>query len=167
MELDHLIESLRQSLSGQPWHGPSLVALLADVTPEGAATHPVAGAHSILELVLHLAAWQQEVASRLRGNPPGLPALGDWPLPAGDPATAWARARRLLDEAHADLLQLVPGLSAGRLDQRVGEAQDPSLGTDVPFAVMLIGLAQHDAYHGGQIAILERALAAQRAGRTG
>ena len=158
MELEHIAESLRQSLSGSPWHGPSVAALLADVTPADAAAHPVSGAHSILEVVLHLAAWTQEVGSRLRGNPPGLPAPGDWPAPAGDPAAAWADARRRLDEAHADLLGLVQELPAARLSERVGEAQEPWLGTNVSCAIMLTGLAQHDAYHGGQIAILKRAL---------
>jgi hypothetical protein len=114
MELENLAESLGQSLSGDPWHGPSMAALLADVTPEDAMSQPVAGAHSIIDLVLHLAAWTQEVGSRLRGNPPALPALG----------------------------------------------------TGVTVAAMLAGLARHDGYHGGQIAILKRALAARRANET-
>jgi len=35
---------------------------------------------------------------------------------------------------------------------------DPPLGSGVPFEVMLHGLAQHNAYHAGQIALLRRAL---------
>jgi uncharacterized damage-inducible protein DinB len=166
MELEHIAESLRQSLSGDPWHGPSVAALLVDVTPADATAHPVAGAHSIIEVVLHLAAWTQEVGSRLRGNPPGLPAIGDWPTYAGDAGSAWVPARRLLDEAHADLLELVQRLPASRLSARIGELREPALGTGVTVAATLAGLAQHDAYHGGQIAILRRALAAQRANET-
>ena len=162
MELEHIAESLRQSLSGDPWHGPSIAALLADVTPVDATAHPVAGAHSIIELVLHVAAWTQEAGSRLRGNPPGIPAIGDWPASVGDAGTAWASARRTLDQAHADLLELVQRLPAGRLSDRVGDLREASLGTGVSCAVMLAGLAEHNAYHGGQIAILKRALAAQR-----
>jgi hypothetical protein len=163
MELENVAESLRQSLSGDPWHGPSVVALLADVTPGDATFHPVAGSHSILEIVLHLAAWTQEVGSRLGGKPPALPAMGDWPPWTGDAGTAWAAARRSLEEAHADLLQLVERLPAGRLAERIGDLREPAIGTGVTVAVMLTGLAEHDAYHGGQIAILKRALAARRA----
>ena len=163
MEIEHIAESLRQSLAGDPWHGPSLGALLADVTPGDAAAHPVTGAHSLIEIVLHLAAWTREVGSRLRGEPPGAPAAGDWPACAGDAESAWAAARRSLDEAHSDLLQLVQRLPAGRLSERIGESREPALGTGVTVAAMLAGLAQHDAYHGGQIAILKRALVAQRA----
>jgi hypothetical protein len=163
MELENLTESLRQSLSGDPWHGPSVAALLADITPGEATAHPVAGAHSIIELVLHLAAWTREVGSRLSGNPPALPAIGDWPPYAGDAGPAWAAAQRTLHEAHADLLPLVQRLPAGRLSDRVGDLREASLGTGVSCGVMLAGLAQHHAYHGGQIAILKRALIAQRA----
>ena len=158
-----IAESLRQSLAGDPWHGPSIAALLADVTPEDAISHPVAAAHSIIELVLHLAAWTQEVGSRLRGRPPALPAMGDWPAAAGDAGPAWDSARRVLDEAHADLLRLVGNLPAERLDERIGDLREPALGTGVTVAAMLMGLAQHDAYHGGQIAILKRALASRPA----
>jgi uncharacterized damage-inducible protein DinB len=165
MELDHLAASLGQLLSGEPWHGPSIAALLADVTAQEASAHPVAGAHSIIELVLHVAAWTQEVAARLRGRPPGLPAIGDWPACSGDAGLAWATARQMLDEAHADLLGLVQRLPAERLAEWIGETHDPPLGSGVPVAVMLAGLAQHDAYHGGQIAILKHALAARGAGR--
>jgi uncharacterized damage-inducible protein DinB len=163
MERENLAESLRQSLSGDPWHGPSIAALLADVTPEAAAARPIARAHSILELVLHMAAWTQEVGARLRGEPPGAPALGDWSPAVGDARTAWAAARRTLDEAHADLLQLVQQLPEERLSEPVGGPRDASLGTGVSVAVMLTGLVEHHAYHGGQIAVLKRALAARRA----
>ncbi len=164
MELENLTESLRQSLAGNPWHGPSIAALLADVTPADAAAHPVPGAHSILELVLHLAAWTREVGSRLRGTPPALPAMGDWPPCEGEAGPAWAAARRTLEEAHADLLELAGRLSAEQLSRRIGDARDPALGTGMTVAAMLAGIAQHDAYHGGQIAILRRALAAQGGG---
>jgi hypothetical protein len=36
-------------------------SLLAGVSPEEAAAHPIAGAHSIGELVLHMTAWTCEV----------------------------------------------------------------------------------------------------------
>ena len=166
MELENLTESLRQSLSGDPWHGPLVAALLADITPGEATAHPVAGAHSVIELVLHLAAWTQEVGSRLSGNPPALPAIGDWPPYAGAAGSARASAQLTLHEAHADLLQLVQRLPAGRLSDRVGDLREASLGTGASCGVMLAGLAQHDAYHGGQIAILKRALVAQRANET-
>jgi hypothetical protein len=162
MELEHILDSLRQSLSGDPWHGAAVATLLADVPPGDAIAHPVPGAHSIIELVLHLAAWTQEVGSRLRGNPPALPAIGDWPAWDGDAGRAWDSAQRTLDEAHADLLRFVERLPVGRLSDRIGDSREPALGTGVTVAAMLAGLAQHNAYHGGQIMILKRAMVAWR-----
>jgi hypothetical protein len=59
-------------------------------------------------------------------------------------------------------------MRTGRVEggHRIGEFREPALGTGVTVAAMLAGLAQHNACHGGQIAILKRALAAQRANET-
>ena len=46
--------------------------------------------------------------------------------------------------------------SAGRLDERIRSSGGASTDTAVTCRVMLHGLAQHDAYHTGQVAILKR-----------
>ena len=155
-------QCLVQSISGDPWHGFSVDALLTDVNAEQAAAHPIPGAHSMVEIVLHLAAWTQEAASRLRGDTPGLPAIGDWPGHEGDAASAWESARQALHEAHAGLLGALGDCPEDRLAEMVGSGREPALGTGVSFTIMLLGIAQHDAYHAGQLALLRRALAAQR-----
>ena len=45
-----------------------------------------------------------------------------------------------------------------RWSEPVGTARDAPLGTGVSFAAMVAGLVQHDAYHGGQIGLLRKAL---------
>ena len=57
-ETERLRDLLDRVVAGDAWHGPSLLALLATVPPELAARRPIAGAHSIWELVLHAGAWQ-------------------------------------------------------------------------------------------------------------
>jgi hypothetical protein len=54
-ELARLEEQLQRSFEGEAWHGPSLRETLDGVTAEEASRHPIPGAHSIWELVLHLA----------------------------------------------------------------------------------------------------------------
>jgi uncharacterized damage-inducible protein DinB len=128
------------------------------VTAEEAACRPVASAHTIWELVLHLTAWTGEVRRRLGGGEPGEPAEGDWPAPPAVPTSAaWAAARAALAAAHAALRADVVHVGDARLDQPVGSTRDRPLGGGVPYGVMLHGLAQHDAYHGGQIALLKKA----------
>jgi len=54
-ELSRLEEQLGRALEGEAWHGPSVLETLEGVSAEQAAAHPIAGAHSIWELVLHTA----------------------------------------------------------------------------------------------------------------
>jgi len=80
-EREHILKELKLARDGDPWHGSSRAAVLADVT---------------------------------------------------------------LDEATRE---------AGRARWR---PRDAALGSGVTYREMLHGLAQHDAYHSGQIALLKR-----------
>ncbi len=161
MEKNRIDNELQHALDGDPWHGSSLLALLADVDAAAAAARPIPNAHSIWEIVLHAAAWAGEVARRLRGSEPQLPAEGDWPtVPEPTPA-AWEQAQARLVEAHADLRRALKSLPEERLDEKVGTTRNAPLGTG-SYYYTLHGLAQHDAYHGGQIALLKKAWTSSR-----
>lgn len=149
--------SLRQSISGSPWHGPSIESLIADVTADEAAQKPL-GSHSILELVLHIAVWIEETASRLNGSAAAVPEAGDWPVPDPDPEVAWKKAAGWLSSAGRALDTATTAFSASRLDEIVGAKPDSPEGSAVSYGTMLIGLAEHNAYHGGQIGLLKRAI---------
>lgn len=152
-----LIDDLQRAYDGDPWHGPSLAALLNDVSAVQAAAHPVTGAHSIWELVLHLTAWTKEVARRLGGGLPAEPVEGDWPpVPEDAMDDAWRRARLALGDANALLVDVVREMSPEMLSASAGDVRDPVLGSGLTRAGMIRGLSQHHAYHGGQIAILKK-----------
>ena len=155
-EREQLLQELKKAHDGEPWHGSSRAAILSDVSLNEATRHPDGGAHSIWQLVLHMRAWTSEVARRVREGNPREPAEGDWP-PVGAPSEeGWRAAVAGLESAHADLAAAVRGLHEGQLDERVGGQRDAPLGTGVTHREMLHGLAQHDAYHSGQIALLKR-----------
>jgi uncharacterized damage-inducible protein DinB len=158
--LEHFQEQFQRAHAGQPWYGPSRHSLLEGLSPEEAAAHPIAGAHSIWELVLHMTAWTGEVSRRIGGAEPATPPEGDWPAVGKVAQESWSAALKRLDAAHEELLAQVAKLDAVRLDSRVGTSTVPSLGTGVSVAGMIAGLGEHDAYHCGQIALLKRALAA-------
>jgi uncharacterized damage-inducible protein DinB len=152
-------DELRRSVHGPAWHGPALLELLDGVTASDAGHRPVAGAHTIAELVLHAVAWTEEVERRLGGAEAALPARGDWPeVPVLD-AEGWASLREELRVAAGRLDETLAKLAPERLRDRVGgPAHDPPLGSGVRLDAMLRGLVQHNAYHGGQVALLKRAL---------
>lgn len=162
-DLELIRSELRRSFRGPAWHGPALLEVLADLSPAEALQHPISGAHSAAELLLHALAWTEEVTRRLQGAEAALPERGDWPAaPELDDAT-WHSLRQTLESAAQDLDQTLASFPAERLQERVaGPVQDPPLGSGVRFDVMLHGLAQHNAYH-GQIALLKRALRPRQA----
>ncbi len=154
----HLVDELTRSHDRNPWHGSSRKELLRGVTAEAAASRPVPGVHSIWELVLHMTSWTREVSRRLHGAAPAEPIEGDWPAVGRATDSRWAAALIDLDQAHAALCAIVAALPPERLGERVGTADDPALGTGTSFALMVAGIAEHDAYHCGQIALLKRAM---------
>jgi uncharacterized damage-inducible protein DinB len=134
------------------WHGPSLMDLVGDVSAEQAAEHPVAGAHSIWELVLHMTAWTEIVRERLVGSAKGEPTPDeDWPPVAERSPESWRTAVERMKDAHRELAADVSKLGDSDLIGRVP-------GKDHSVLTMVHGIVEHDAYHGGQVAILKRAL---------
>jgi uncharacterized damage-inducible protein DinB len=150
-EIARLQEQLRRAFEGEAWHGPSVLEALDGVTAEQAAARPIAGAHSILELVLHLGATYGLVLRRLDGDGRPLTSAEDWPAPPSS-AEAWGDAVRALQQLHAKLMLAVTGFPEARLDLPLVPESPHSAYTQ------LIGITQHDLYHAGQIALLKRAL---------
>jgi len=156
-DLEALRIDLHAAYDGDPWHGLSITAVLDGINAEAAAQRPIPGAHNIWELVLHMATWTREVASRVRGadakNPPE-----DWPAPKfGGGEAAWKAARDDLAAAQKELEQAVAALKPDDLLRWIGDQRDPSLGTGLPVGTVVRGLMQHHAYHEGQISLLKRA----------
>lgn len=158
-ELKRLAAELEHAARGTPWHGASLAKLLDGVTAVEAFGHPIRGAHSIWEIVLHLVAWTHEATHRLRGGLPGDPADGDWPdVPHGPNEEKWESARGRLITAHEALLATIVRMDPDDLDAPAIPLRDHAQGIGVKHRVLVHGIAQHHAYHGGQIALLRRAL---------
>jgi uncharacterized damage-inducible protein DinB len=158
-EITRIVDQLQRAHDGDPWHGSPITTNLRGVTAAQAAARPPGGAHSIWELVLHATAWRNEVRRRLTGERfSPVPLEGDWPA-AGEPTEArWRAALRSLDEAHTELVKVVKTLPESRLFEPPAHRRDPAAGTGVTLYELLHGLAQHDAYHSGQVAIVKRVL---------
>lgn len=152
-----LCHEIHCSVHGGAWHGPSLLESLEDIDAAEAARHPVPGAHSILEIGFHALGWIEEVGRRLKSGHPELPERGDWPTGRKASSGTWEKLPGLITEATARLEAGVAAFPPARLDEVIGSV-NPALGTGVTYAAMLHGLAQHNAYHAGQIMILKRAL---------
>jgi hypothetical protein len=147
-EVERIADNLRRVYS-DAWYGPSLEQLLNRFTPEQAAARPLPHRHSAWELVLHLAANIDWVRHRLGGRVVELSPAEDWPAVGEVSAPAWRAARARLAASHGDLLHLVAALADAQLAEIVP-------GRTYPVHVMLLGIAGHNAYHAGQLALLAR-----------
>jgi DinB superfamily len=155
-ECTRIAEQLRRAFAGDAWHGPSLHDLLADVSNEQATARPLAAAHCIWELTLHIGVWTRHAQASMRGVPmppfvENMPPEQNWP--------------KIKDAGPAAWKQTVDGtLSAGKeFAAEIERFGDERLGETVPgrnyaFYNLLHGIVQHSLYHGGQIAILKKAL---------
>jgi uncharacterized damage-inducible protein DinB len=152
MRKEDLLDTLRRSFDGDAWHGPAVLDTLAGVSKEHATWNPPAGAHSIWEISLHIAAWANEVAQRLEGGKPGEPAEGDYPQVYGK----WPETIERVRAARDRLVGVVEKLSEADLDKRIGTEHNAELATGFTYAGSIEGLAQHNAYHAGQIRLLLR-----------
>jgi len=151
-EIERIETQLRLSFEGAAWHGPSVLEALDGITAEAANEHPIIGAHSIWELVLHLSSGYRLVLRRMHGDDRQLTAEEDWPA-VGTPTTArWEETLRALRGLNGELRRAVLAFDPERLDE--------PLVAEPPYTAytQFIGMTQHDLYHAGQIVLLRRAM---------
>jgi uncharacterized damage-inducible protein DinB len=151
-ELQRMADLLDRAGGGDAWHGPSVAAVFSTLTAEQASRRPLAGAHTIWELALHIAVWDRVVARRLAGETVEPTPSEDWP-PAGAATDddAWERALADLREARATLRAALLAFDERRLGDIVP-------GRTHSFYVMIHGVIQHDLYHAGQAALMRKAV---------
>jgi uncharacterized damage-inducible protein DinB len=152
-ESARLADQLRRAFNGEAWHGDSVLEILQGVTAAQAAARPIAGAHSIWELTLHIAAWDGAVLRRLSGAAVTLSDAENFP-PVNDTGdAAWRAALAEVRRVHEALVAAVAALP----DSRLYEMVPGKSGAHYNFYYMLHGVVQHELYHAGQIALLKKA----------
>ena len=149
-EITAIIDEVKRIHAGDAWHGPALRDLLTKLTPQQAAARPLENAHSIWELVQHIAGWETVFRRRLEGEPVTEPEAGDFPAPDEASEPAWRQALADLDASHEKLLGVLARLSDAKLGDTV-------TGVDYTVGFLLRGLVRHNVYHAGQIALLGKA----------
>ena len=150
-EIDRILDQLKRAYEGNAWHGPSIKELLNGVTGEQAHARPLRNAHSIWELVHHIAVWEDVGRRRLEGDPAEVPISSpeDWPPTEDASDAAWEKAKAALERGHQALVAAISRVVETRLDQPILEGKSTVY-------VTLHGVIQHDLYHAGQIAILKK-----------
>jgi uncharacterized damage-inducible protein DinB len=147
-----IADQLRRAFYGDAWHGDSLFEILDGVTAAQASARPVKNAHSIWELVLHIAAWDGAVRRRMTGVALKLSGGDNFPPVADVSDAAWRKALANLRRVHDELIEAVEKFPEARLAEQVPGKK----GAHYNFYYMLHGVVQHELYHAGQIALLKK-----------
>jgi len=150
-ETDRIRRQLERAFHGPAWHGDSVFDVLGRISVEDATHRPVPDAHSIIELVLHTAAWLRIARLRTAGQLVAVSDEMDWPSPTSGTGRQWAAAL-------ADLRA-----SVEELDEAIDAFRDEDLEAAVEGKVReytvyeeLHGAIQHSLYHLGQIVLLAK-----------
>ena len=137
--VETLVKELRDVYDGEPWYADSLRATLDGVDEAKLRERP-----RIAELLAHITSWIEITNRRLDGEVFEVTQEINFRTPG-----AWHDDLARLDAAHEALLARVEKLTDADLDRNL--AGKPHT---VEFAVR--GVAQHNIYHQGQIALLNR-----------
>jgi uncharacterized damage-inducible protein DinB len=144
---------MKQALVGEAWHGPSLMEILDGVDARAAAAKPIAHAHSIWEIVLHLTATQELLLYRLQGIGKELTPDEDWPRVAEPTEEAWRETVEKLKRREKRLREKVATLPENRLDE-------PLVANGSSAYNNLHGHVQHNLYHAGQMMLVKKIVTA-------
>ena len=148
-----IADQLRRAFTGDPWHGSPLRDLLAGVSAEQAGIRPLPSAHTIWELVLHIEIYVNAAIEAMQGIP--MPRLfgteQDWPGVVDSSTTVWSEAVDRLFRSADWLADAIERFTDAPL-------QDTVPGRDYDFYYLFHGIVQHSLYHGGQIAMLKKAV---------
>ncbi|MFY9674203.1 MAG: DinB family protein [Terriglobales bacterium] len=151
-ETARIADQLKRAFYGGAWHGDSLFEILTGVTSAQAAARPIKNAHTIWELVLHIAAWDAAVHRRMTGVAVQLSDAENFPPVTDTSDAAWGKTLEEVRREHDELIAAVTHFPEANLMKPVPGKS----GAHYNYSYMLDGLAQHELYHAGQIALLKK-----------
>jgi uncharacterized damage-inducible protein DinB len=154
-ECTRLADQIRRAFEGEAWHGDSLLEILSNVNASTAADHPINNAHSIWELVLHIAAWDDAILRTSAGAAVDLSDEENFPSVNDTSEAAWRAALERMKKTHQRLVEATAAFPDARLQERVPGKSQPYY----DFFYLFSGIVQHELYHAGQIVMLKKASA--------
>jgi len=153
---EKLQHELEKVLSGDPWYGTPVYQIMEQISFEAAFEKPQHAAHNIAEIVLHMLAWTEEVMDRMNGLTAGIPSSGDWPSTGTPDEQKWQNYVDDFKLVNVNLLGLIKSFPAEQWNEPVKDERNREVGSGVTYEELVNGLIQHNIYHSGQIAVLNR-----------
>ena len=149
-----LYQNLEHVLSGEAWYGKPVYTIIEQVSFEAAYEKPAGAAHNIAEIVLHMLSWTEEAMDRMNGLPAGAPSSGDWPETGAPDERKWQYYVSDLKLVNVNLLNVIRNFPEEEWNENIVDTRENAYPTT--YKELVHGLIQHQVYHAGQIAILNR-----------
>lgn len=149
-EIKRIFNELESLYYGNAFHGPALKEILESVTAKQALAKPIANAHNIWELVLHIVGWNKVFLLGLEGKILDAPEDGDFPIINDTSEQAWQKTLIHLKENIDEMLEKISKLPDSNLNVNIPDK-------DYNLRFVIGGILNHIVYHSGQIALLKKA----------
>ena len=153
-ETQYIIRTFESTLNDQPWFGRGVFEILKEIDESKADKKPNAASHSLMDLIWHMNTWAEFVLGALENRTTEqlkeIEAL-DWRTL--DPkVNTWQKGIGQLKETHNKIIDILKQKSDDSLLSEVVPNRQYN------FRFMLNGLVQHNIYHLGQIAYINKML---------
>lgn len=151
-ELQSIISTLQNTLDGDPWYGRPVYHLLREVETSYAYEKP-GGSHSLIELLYHMLTWAGFTLKRIEKDKVNdLAAFEKLDWRQIDPMQHdWDEALADFIATHQQIIAILQTKDDNFLSEKVDYRE-------YNFRVLLNGLIQHNIYHAGQVAYLQKLL---------
>ena len=150
--INSIIENMEMVFCGNPWYGKSVVDVLNMVDPSKVYIKPSETSHSMIELLYHMLTWEEFTLDNLEGRntePETFQSL-DW-RETNPSVHTWNNGVAQLKATHNKII-----ISLKDSDESILESPVPY--KDYNIETLLKGLVEHNIYHTGQIAFLNKLL---------
>ena len=153
-QIQEKIEQFARVYGESPWYGDSIQQIVNQVTEEAAFWQPTKNAHSIAQIVWHMVYWRHALIKRLEGDvayKPSMKSEDNWSINENIKNSSWGKIKELLAESQEKIITLLKKQDDSLLDKAYSEKAS--------YLDVINGIFQHDLYHLGQIAYLNKMLA--------
>lgn len=152
-EVQSIIRRLENVNSGEPWFGRAVCTLLEEVDPKRSAIQPNGKAHSMLELLWHMNTWAAFTLKRLEKDEEQDMAVFetlDWRT-LDHRLHTWKKGLSEFKATHKKITAILKKKDDRFLKEIVDHRK-------YNYRFLLNGFIEHNIYHAGQIAYLNKFL---------
>jgi uncharacterized damage-inducible protein DinB len=140
-QAQRILEEYDEAMHGEAWYGDAVWKVLDGGDAATAAAQPIAGAHSIWQLVKHMAFWEHVAVQRATG-----PVTPDeklnFPEEAKLDEAKWRETLAEFRQTNREFRELLQRMDPAKLDETPAGRQQP-------WRVELLGVLHRHIYHAG------------------